>query len=154
MRYRTNPLPHILRWLLQSRTEFDVAVKKMAIAPQYRQDFKRAWASTSLGMRAQWEALQGKPSAARLQALAYRANPKDRWASFALADAMFESLSHRLPQGLKREQALKKILDIRPDHEASLKALYQLAQSSQDVAQITQYRTALQTLSPYARFPE
>ncbi|MDQ6995524.1 MAG: spermine synthase, partial [Mariprofundaceae bacterium] len=83
MRYQASPLPHVLHWLLQSRISLHVAVKKMAVSSKHQQALKRAWAATSLNMRAQWEALQGKPSAARLQALAYRANPQDRWASFA-----------------------------------------------------------------------
>ena len=126
----------------------------MTVRAEHRQDLKRAWAATSLDMRAQWEALQGKPSAERLQALAYRANPLDRWASFALADAMFESLAHTLPHGMTKKQALAKILSIRPDHEAALKAMYQLAKQAHDAAAIKQYRTRLQVLSPYARLSQ
>jgi len=154
MRYKSSPLPGVLRWLLQSRISFDAAVKKMTVRAEHRQDLKRAWAATSLDMRAQWEALQGKPSAERLQALAYRANPLDRWASFALADAMFESLAHTLPHGMTKKQALAKILSIRPDHEAALKAMYQLAKQAHDAAAIKQYRTRLQVLSPYARLSQ
>ncbi|MDQ6974604.1 MAG: fused MFS/spermidine synthase [Mariprofundaceae bacterium] len=154
MRYQSSPLPHVLRWLLQSRISFDAAVKTMVVPLEYRQDLKRAWAATSLNMRAQWEALQGKPSAGRLQALAYRANPHDRWASFALADAMFESLAHTLPHGMTQKQALGKILSIRPDHERALKAMYQLAKQAQDAALMKQYRAKLKVLSPYARLSE
>jgi len=151
LHYQASVLPDVLRWLLQSRISFDAAAKIMAVTPEHRQDFKRAWAATSLNMRAQWEELQGKPNVARLQALAYRANPYDRWASFALADAMFESLSQRLPPGLSRQQALEDILQVRPDHEAVLKALYQGAQQAHDSRAAQTYLGELKALSPYAR---
>jgi len=151
MRYQEIALPKVLRWLMQSRVGFQDAVKTLRVKRADQQRFKRAWAGTSLSIRSQWEALLGKPSVSRLQQLAYRANPKDRWIGFGLADAMFESLSHGLPAGKTYEQALQMILSIRPDHEAALKAMLSLMQQSKNEQAVREYRERLKALSPYAR---
>jgi len=151
MRYAENTLPELLQWLIERRIALAEAERYWSIDASQVMSFKRSWASSELNTRAQLLSLQGKAGAERLQALAYRANPDNRWAAFALADAMFASLEGGLPPGLSYEQALQKILVIRPDHEAALKAMLALFEERGDVNAMKSYRDRLFHISPYAR---
>ncbi|MDX8398200.1 MAG: fused MFS/spermidine synthase [Mariprofundaceae bacterium] len=151
MRYKGIGLPNMLAWLIQQRLPFGDGAKFWQVEKQDMQAFKRAWAASSLSLRAQLAALKGRPESGRLQALAYRANPLDRWASFAVADAMFASLSQGLPKGMNEKQALQKILKVRPDHEAALNALLKSAISQQDTVMAEALTQQLHDLNPYAR---
>ena len=151
MRYQSSRLPNMLHWLQQGRIKFPDAVNVLAVKPAHEKDLKRAWAATTLNVQSQWMMLQGKPDVAPLQQLAYRANPQDRWVSFALADAMFASLSHGLPQGVSERQALEKILSIRPDHEGALKAMVAWGEQHQEKLEADRYREQWNVLNPYGR---
>jgi len=151
MRYAENTLPELLQWLIDRRITLAEAERYWSIDASQAVAFKRSWAGSELNARAQLLSLQGKLGAERLQALAYRANPDNRWAAFALADAMFASLEGGLPPGLSYEQALQKILVIRPDHEAALKAMLALFEERGDVNAMKSYRDRLFHISPYAR---
>ncbi len=153
MRYGQNVLPELLQWLIERRVSWMDAARYWSIDTADMVVFKRAWAGSEFNIRAQLLSLQGKPGAGRLQALAYRANAQDRWAAFALADAMFASLEHGLPQGLSYEQALQKILRIRPDHEAALQAMLHMLEQRGDSKAAKKYRDRLFRISPYARVP-
>jgi len=152
MRYDKNTLSQTLMWLLKQRISFESALDIWQLeSDNERQLLKRAWASSTLLMRGQQASLHGDNSAMRLQALAYRANPKDRWAGFAVADAMFVSLQQGLPQGLSYAQALQKIMDIRADHEGALKAMMMLKQQQGDLKAAEIYQGRLKHISPYAK---
>jgi len=151
LHYKDSALPNVLNWLIHHRISLQTAAKEWSLDDTTMQVFKRAWAASEFDVRAQLLILQGKAGAQRLQALAYRANPKDRWASFALADAMFTSLQRGLPQGLSYEQALRKILAIRPDHEDALKAMLHVLKERGDVQAVQYYKNVLFRVSPYAR---
>jgi len=152
MRYEKNSLPQTLAWLLKQRVSLKsaMAVWQLENADD-SQSLKRAWVSSTLLMRGQQASLHGDNRAMRLQSLAYRANPKDRWAGFAVADAMFTSLQQGLPQGLSYAQALQKILDIRSDHEDALKAMMMLKRQQGDLNAAKIYQDRLQYISPYAK---
>jgi spermidine synthase len=151
MRYAENTLPELLQWLIERRIGLAEAERYWSIDASQVMPFKRSWASSELNTRAQLLSLQGKAGSERLQALAYRANPDGRWAAFGLADAMFASLDHGLPDGLTYEQALQKILHIRPDHEGALKAMFMLLEERGDGNAAAKYRDRLFRVSPYAR---
>jgi len=151
MRYAEHSLPELLQWLIDRRIGLAEAERYWSIDGSQMMAFKRSWAGSQLNARAQLLSLQGKAGAQRLQALAYQANPDGRWAAFGLADAMFASLKHALPPGLTYEQALQKILVIRPDHEAALKAMLALVEERGDVKAVKTYRDRLFRISPYAR---
>ncbi|MDQ6970114.1 MAG: fused MFS/spermidine synthase [Mariprofundus sp.] len=151
LRYQDSALPDVLLWLIEHRMHLSEAAKRWSVDAAGMQAFKRAWAATAFNVRAQMLTLQGKPGVQRLQALAYRANAKDRWAGFALADAMFASLKHARSQGLTDAQALQKILSIRPDHEGALKAMLELLQQRGDEKAAQDYKHRLFRISPYAR---
>jgi len=151
MRYADAVLPDVLSWLMEHRVSLNDGVKVWSVQEKDKQSFKRAWAATSLTQRAQLLALQGKPESGRLLALAYQANKYDRWAGFGLADAMFGSLSQGLPVGMNQQQALQKVLAIRPDHEGALKAMMRLATEQHDDKMLQQFKDKLYQLSPYVR---
>jgi len=150
MRYVNAVLPDVLHWLIRHRASFNTGVNVWSVTAKDRLLFKRAWAATSLIQRAQWAALQGKSESGRLQALAYQANRYNRWAGFALADAMFASLSQGLPSNMSQKQALQRILAIRPDHEDALKAMIDLAIQQKDDKLLRQFKRKLNQLSPYS----
>ncbi|MDQ6954691.1 MAG: fused MFS/spermidine synthase [Mariprofundaceae bacterium] len=157
MRYAHTALSDVLDWFVKHRVGFHDGAKVWGVNDGDRsivnadamQAFKRAWAATSLIQRAQLAALQGNPESGRLQALAYRANDKNRWAGFVLADAMFASLSQGVPLGMNRQQALQKILRIRKDHEGALQALMVLAMENKDYSAWQQFSDKLHQISPY-----
>jgi len=151
MRYANAVLPDVLQWLIGHRISFAGGIKAWSVDANDMLVFKRAWAATSFIQRAQLAALQGKPESGRLQALAYQANKYDRWAGFALADAMFASLSQGLPPSMSQKQALQAILDIRPDHEGALKAMMNLAKQQSDEKIFQRFKDKLHQLSPYLR---
>ncbi|PCH53811.1 MAG: spermidine synthase [Flavobacteriaceae bacterium] len=151
MRYADAVLPDVLHWLMLHRVSFNDGTKAWSVEEGDRIAFKRAWAATSFTQRAQLAALQSKPESGRLQVLAYQANKYDRWAGFALADAMFVSLSQGLPSEMSQKQALQAILEIRPDHEGVLKAMMSLATQQHDDKTFQYFKDKLHQLSPYAR---
>ena len=153
MRHKEQVLPELMHWLISHRVSLDMAASSWAVEKTDLMNLKRAWAATEFILRAQLIALQGKPGGQRLQSLAYRANSKDRWAGFALADAMFASLEHGLPRGMTYEQALQKILTVRPDHEDALKAMLSLLGKRGDSDAIQDYEHRFFRISPYARVP-
>ncbi len=149
MRHKEHVLPELMDWLMERRISFREAASAWSVSESDLVSFKRAWAATELSQRAQIAMLQGKPGVQRLQSLAYRANPNDRWAGFALADAMFASLEHGVPQNMTHEQALQKILDIRADHEGALKAMVVLLNRRGDLKAAQQYRERFLRVTPY-----
>jgi len=149
LRHKSHVLPELMHWLVTHRSTFNEAVKVWSVNASDLVSFKRAWAATALSVRAQISILQNKPGVQRLQSLAYRANPKDRWAGFALADAMFASLERGIPENMTYEQALLKILTIRADHEGALKAMVVLRNQRGDLTGAQQYRDRLFRISPY-----
>ncbi len=153
MRHKEHVLPDLMHWLIGHRISLKEAANSWAVTDSDMVYFKRAWAGTAFNTRAQLSMLQSKPGVQRLQSLAYRANPKDRWAGFGLADAMFATLEHGLPEGMTHEQALQRILSIRPDHEGALKAMFKLFNKRGDTMNAKQYRDRLSQISPYARVP-
>ncbi len=139
-------------WLLSWRAHDVEAAHLLGVSAADMQAFKRARVATALDVRL-WKAeLTGdERRVVEMARLARRANPEDRWPAFALADRMFDSLSHRLPDGMSREQALARILDIRPDHEGAIHAMLQLAREHGDAARIHYWQQQLAAVSPLAK---
>jgi len=150
MRYHPASLPDVLLWLMQHRVRFEQGLDVWQVNPSDQTSFKRSWAASLFNMRAQYLALTSQPNVSRFQQLAYQANPRDRWAAFGLADAMFDSLN-RLPKGMSKEQALERILSIRDDHEEALKALIKLKNEEGNQQAAKGYMNKLRSISPYMR---
>jgi len=142
-------LPAVLEWLLAHRPHAPDAMRELGVRPADREAFMRAWAATSLGMEAQLASMRGREGRAeRLIRLAWRANPRDRWAGFALADRMYDSLARAQATGIGREAALHRILAIRPDHVRALKALLALKLAAGRRGEAERLRQRILRLSP------
>jgi len=138
-------------WLLSWRETADQAGSALQVRSGDFTDFKRAWVASALDVRLWLAELDGDDrKAVEWAQLAHRGNAKDRWPAFALADRMFDSLQAGSPQGLDREQALRRIVELRPDHEGALRALMRLAQDSGDATQAEAWRARLAAVSPLA----
>ncbi len=114
-------LASLLRWLKRHRVSRQQLVKRWQLQqPDERQKLEAAWLASHVLLEAHIQqiapSLRG-PDPVRLFQLAYRADPRNRWAGFAVADAMYDSLEHGLPAGMNEAEALQRILAIRPDHQ-------------------------------------
>ena len=138
-----------LRWLLQHRTGPDAAIRALGVPDEEKNRFRRAWAATSLNMQLELAALSGRSrQAEKLARMAYRANPKDRWAGFALADRMFATVAQAAAFGYSEDKALAAVLKVRPDHIGALKASLHRAARRGDGARAQRLRRRVLELSP------
>lgn len=139
------------RWLLSWRQSVEQSALALQVAADQFMDFKRAWVASALDVRLWLAELKGDDrKAVEWAQLAHRGNEKDRWPAFALADRMFGSLQAGAAQGMDREQALRRILELRPDHEGALRALMVLARHAGDAEQAEAWRERLAAVSPLA----
>jgi len=139
------------RWLLSWRQDVAQAARELHVSEADFTDFKRAWAGSAFAVRLLMAELAGDDrQAVKWAQFAMRANPHNRWPAFALADRMFMSLSGSLPPGMNRQQALEKILQLRPDHEAALRAMMQLELKAGHAEAAADWRQKLAAVSPLA----
>ncbi|RMD79642.1 MAG: methyltransferase domain-containing protein, partial [Gammaproteobacteria bacterium] len=155
LRYRDRPaLAAVLDWLLERRPRMEAAARELGLDPDTDEGhaFLRAYAATELALQGWLAELRGRPGEAqRLLRLAYQANPRDRWVGLWLADRMLASLEEAQALGLDREQALRRILRIRPDHPEALKALWRLARERGDAEAARRWRARLARIDPLDR---
>jgi len=138
-----------LGWLLHQRVPPTVAMRQLHIASSDRESFMRAYAATSLNMQLEQASLTGRErQAQQLAQLAYQANPRDRWAGFALADRMYATLADAGTYGYDKTKALNTILAIRPDHIGALKSLLRLTMKQGDYNLAGNLRQRILKLSP------
>jgi len=139
------------RWLLSWRQDVPQAARELHVDAADFINFKRAWVASAFAVRLLMAELAGDDrQAVKWARLAMRANPLDRWPAFALADRMFMSLAGNLPPGMNRRQALVEILQLRPDHEAALRAMMQLEMQAGHVKAAEDWRRKLAVVSPLA----
>jgi len=145
-------LPQLLTWLLQKRPSLDTALQQMQVTAGAQASFERSYVATGLAVQAWLAALQGDANEAqRLMRFAYEANPDDRWIGFDLADAMWLALPQAIAQGRGERQRLSAILQVRPDHELALKAMWQLEIREGNQVQAEVYRLRIKAVNPLAR---
>ena len=143
-------LTSVMTWLLRQRPAPEQAAAEVGISTGDSETFERAYIATGLSMRS-WLAMLNNHSAEadRLLRFAFQANPRDRWVGLMLADRMLASVDQALPAGMTRRQALRAILQVRPDHTETLRALWKLEaeKGNRDLAQ--QFRQRLRKIAPY-----
>ncbi len=145
-------LQGLLTWLVDRRLPLQEAAQRLGIPAQQFAAFERGFVATELAARSWLARLNGRNDETyRLIRFAYEANPRDRWAGFALADAMMASLPQARRRGMNQRQALAAILEIRPDHVEALRRAWQLAQKDGDRQAAAAYLTRLRALSPLDR---
>lgn len=142
------------QWMMSWKSSMDQTLRELHVPENHQMDFQRAWAASALDVRL-WQAeLTGdEAKAVQWAKLAMRSNPKDRWPRIALADRMFESLSRGLPVGMSQQQALLKVLEINPNHEAAMRALIRWFESQGNAQESAYWRERLKQLSPLAILP-
>lgn len=147
IRYQ-NELSLVVRGLLEHRPTMDEAARALRVSNRDKADFERGYIATELVVRGWLASLNNDDGAARLNRLAYEANPQDRWIGFALADSMLATLPQAQASGLDEREALTAILRIRPDHVDALRALWHLERGSGRADQAAIYRERLRKVLP------
>jgi spermidine synthase len=111
---------------LTLRPPFELLQEDFTLDQTQAEAVEKAYQATFLAYLS-WDAVLSGDSNKANEALraALALNPKDRWIGFSMADRLFSSLENAsvADVSMPREQALLKILEIRPDHIESLKAL-------------------------------
>jgi len=168
-------IARILAWILRVRPRPGALVKRWSVDTGDVDDVTRAVLSTDAMMHAWQGMFSGRSrSVSRFMQLAYQANPRDRWAGFAVADAMADQLrkkgnsllssgrsdelrSKRISPGeksesasfLRKKKAWQRILAIRPDHVMALRMLWRIAGKKGDNKEAASLLQHLQQLVPF-----
>ncbi|MDQ6960008.1 MAG: fused MFS/spermidine synthase [Mariprofundaceae bacterium] len=148
-------IARILAWTLQVRPRPEALVRRWSVGEGDADGVMRAVLSTDAMMHA-WEGMfSGRSrSVSKFMQLAYQANPRDRWAGFAVADALADQLQHAKTHGKaafspREKQAWERILAIRPDHVMALRMLWRIAGKEGDDKQEAIMFQRLQRLVPF-----
>jgi len=142
-------LVKLLNYLLQRRVPLKRAISELDIAEDKIENFERAFIGTELAHRS-WLALLTKQTQKGQRDLqfAYKANPKDRWIGFAIADGVMASLpAHNDAPNTKK--ILESVLKVRPDHPEALRRLWQITRQSGDIKAADSFRQRLLAISPF-----
>ncbi|RFC30991.1 MAG: spermidine synthase [Candidatus Nitrotoga sp. MKT] len=141
----------LLLVLLKTRPKMEAAANLLGIRDHDKEAFERAYVASELMTRSWLAAARGTTQQAnQLTHLAYKANAKDRWIAYALADNMFSSLAQAREHGLSEKEALQKILRLNPYHVEAVRALWRIERNAGDThAEIS--RVHLLELSPLDR---
>ena len=142
-------LAKVLDFLLRQRPHVREAARQLAVSAADFPQFERAYIATELGQRS-WLALLQNQSheGQRLLQLAFKANPRDRWISTAVADGALEAFLTGQTQGVDEKQFLNSVLKIRPDHPETLKRLWHLALEEKNLNEARRLRTQIQQIEP------
>lgn len=141
----------LLQVLLKTRPKMEAAANLLGIRDHDKEAFERAYVASELMTRSWLAAARGATQQAnQLTHLAYKANAKDRWIAYALADNMFSSLAQAREHGLSEKEALQKILRFNPYHVEAVRALWRIERNTGDThAELS--RLHLLELSPLDR---
>ena len=124
-------------------------MSELAVSPADAAKFSQAYAATTLYYESWSDYFSGRQTDAEkklMQALEY--NKNDQWIGFAIADALYASLSHGRQQGINELNTLKRILSIRPDHIGALKRVLQISEERGWSEQAAALKDQLKKLSP------
>ena len=140
-------LAKIVHYVQSKRLHVDIAKIKLGVSPEDMRNFENAYIANALSYQSWIAELQGDDKKAlRLLQLSYRANAKDRWIAFALADRIFSQLQ-TVPNDKKRE-LLTAVLSVRSDHVQALKARYQMELAAGNEQLAAQDLARIHSLSP------
>jgi len=163
LRYGAGPhLQTVLQNLLQQRPRVEAATTLLHVPAAEEQSFERAYIATELLVRSELINLgvnlgvrphagsDPKTEADKLMGMAHEANPRDRWAAYALADRLMDNLGGATAQGLTEEQALQKVLAINPWQVEAVRQLWHVQRAAGNPHAETT-RARLRQLSPLDR---
>jgi len=169
----------IMAWLSVIRPHPGALAQRWHVDKADQAALVRAVLSTDAMMHA-WEGMFSGRSqqVSKFINLAYQANPRDRWAGFAVADAMADQLRNKNSGAndnrnvnqvlsaigkngtsplvakpatslLQKKQAWQRILAIRPDHVTALRMLWRIEQQQGDDQQAAVLLRRLQSIAPF-----
>ncbi len=147
-------IARILGWLLRIRPRPEVLIKRWHVDKADAGGVMRAVLSTDAMMHAWQGMFSGRShNVSGFMRLAYQANPRGRWAGFAIADALAGQLRRANPRGAsllsrREKKAWQRILDIRPDHVMALRMLWRIAKKEGDDKQAANLLQRLRRLIP------
>jgi len=155
-------IARILAWMLRIRPHPEALVKRWHVDRDDVDTVTRAVLATDAMMHA-WEGMFSGRSrrVSRFMQLAYQANPRDRWAGFAVADALAGQLrkkgnsvfsSKRKSETsilLSQKKAWEGILVIRPDHVMALRMLWRIAKKEGKHQEAASLFSRLRQLVPF-----
>ncbi len=157
-------IARILGWMLQERPRPEALIKRWHVDKADADGAMRAVLSTDAMMHA-WEGMFSGRSrnVSGFMRLAYQANPRDRWAGFAIADALAAQLESKKRDSLfssgggrestsfspRKKKAWQHILAIRPDHVMALRMLWRIAGKEGDHKQEASLLQRLRRLVPF-----
>ncbi|MDX8409704.1 MAG: fused MFS/spermidine synthase [Mariprofundales bacterium] len=149
-RREARTLIDVWQWLFALRASNPMAINQLAVTGAQREAFVRARSATQFNVRGWIAQLRGDERATRhWVAQAYRANPNNRWASFAVADRLMVAITqNHLPAGTSKAQALRQLLKIRPDHVQALRAM--IAQTANRSQEQQRWQERLHQIAPLA----
>jgi len=154
-------IARILAWMLKLRPRPEALVKRWSVDKNDAGSVVRAVLSTDAMMHAWKVMFSGRPdrgSVSKFMQLAYQANPRDRWAGFAVADALADQLEHEKTQAKAHgktislphdKQAWQRVLAIRPDHVVALRMLWRIARKEGNAKQAASLFRRLRRLVPF-----
>lgn len=149
---RQNHLFTLLRHLLASRHSLEEALEVLRLTGDEKDYFAQAYMANNLYYQSWMAYFSNKQmESQRLLSTAYANNPDDQWIGFGMADAMFASIEQAKEQGIDRQEALRKILDIRPDHLLALKALREMYINASNIQGADQIALKISALSPLSK---
>jgi spermidine synthase len=143
----------VLEWLLDHRPMAAEAARELGLSTAGdQQALERTYIATDLAMRSWLASLRDDAARAqRLIRFAYQANPNDRWIGFSLADDMLATREQAAEHGMDLRQALERVLEIRPDHAETLRALWRLEREAGNAEVAESYLRRLAAVSPLDR---
>jgi spermidine synthase len=170
LRYGAGPhLQTVLQHLLQQRPRVEAAATLLQVPAEERQSFERAYIATELLVRSELinlgnlgvrphagsdpktaKTVNANFDADKLIGMAHEANPRDRWAAYALADRLMDNLGGATAQGLTEEQALQKVLVINPWQVEAVRQQWHVQRAAGN-PQAETTRARLRQLSPLDR---
>ena len=140
---------NILSWLLQTRPKPRDLLAHWHLDKAALPGVVSASLATYAMMHA-WEAMfSGRSqSVSSFIRLAFEANPRDRWVGFAVADAMANRIKSLKLDDAKAKKAWERVLSVRPDDIAALRALWHLARKHGDKQQAGALLARLERMIP------
>jgi spermidine synthase len=142
-------IARILAWLIRNKPKPRALLAPWHVAKADLPAVTSAALATDAMMHA-WEAMFSGRSGnvPDFMRLAYEANPHDRWVGFAVADAMAQHIRQLQPDDKQAEKDWARVLSVRPDDVAALRALWHLARKQGQTQRAAALYTRLERLIP------
>ena len=150
IRYHSqNQLQENLHWLIQLRPGWQQAAQALGVIAAEYPVFERAYVATDFAVRSLLAELESRPQEAQyLLQMGLKANSRDRWLGFALADKLYNAQKLAKTQGVGDKELLEIVLKLRHDHVEALRALWHIESAQQNEPRARHLLIQLKRLIP------